>query len=75
MAASLDWVSVMTYDFHTGGTRAGFNSPLYSHDDPTNPRLNLHDAVQAILGLGRAAQQARRGRTVLRARLARGGVV
>jgi chitinase len=51
-AASLDWVSVMTYDFHTGGTRAGFNSPLYNHDDPSNPRLNLHDAVQAILSKG-----------------------
>jgi len=52
MAASLDWVSVMTYDFHTGGTRAGFNAPLYNHDDPANPRLNLHDAVQAILAKG-----------------------
>jgi chitinase len=52
MAASLDWVSVMTYDFHTGGTRAGFNAALYNHDDPSDPRLNLHDAVQAILAKG-----------------------
>jgi chitinase len=52
MAAVLDWVSVMTYDFHTGGTRAGFNAALYNHDDPSNPRLNLHDAVQAILAKG-----------------------
>jgi chitinase len=52
MAASLDWVSVMTYDFHTGGTRAGFNAALYNHDDPSNPKLNLHDAVQAILAKG-----------------------
>jgi chitinase len=52
MAASLDWVSVMTYDFHSGGSRAGFNSALYNHDDPSNPRLNLHDAVQAILAKG-----------------------
>src|SRR4249919_179862 len=29
MVPLLDGVSVMTYDFHTGGTRAGFNSPLY----------------------------------------------
>ena len=52
MATSLDWVSVMTYDFHTGGTRAGFNAALYNHDDPTNPKLNLHDAAQAILAKG-----------------------
>ena len=52
MAAILDWVSVMTYDFHTGGTRTGFNSALYNHDDPSNPRLNLHDAVQAIAAKG-----------------------
>ena len=42
----------MTYDFHSGGTRAGFNSALYNHDDPSNPRLNLHDAVQAIATKG-----------------------
>jgi len=52
MAALLDWVSVMTYDFHTGGTRAGFNAALYNHDDPSDARLNLHDAVQAILQKG-----------------------
>jgi chitinase len=52
MAASLDWVSVMSYDFHTGGSRAGFNAALYNHDDPSNPKLNLHDAVQAILAKG-----------------------
>jgi chitinase len=52
MSASLDWVNVMTYDFHTGGARAGFNAALYNHDDPSNPKLNLHDAVQAILAKG-----------------------
>jgi chitinase len=52
MSASLDWVNVMTYDFHSGGSRAGFNAALYNHDDPANPRLNLHDAVQAILAKG-----------------------
>jgi chitinase len=52
MAPLLDWVSVMTYDFHTGGTRAGFNSALYNHDDPSNSKSNTHDAVQAILAKG-----------------------
>ena len=52
MAPLLDWASVMTYDFHSGGTRAGFNAALYNHDDPSNPRLNVHDAVQSILAKG-----------------------
>ena len=52
MAGILDWVSVMTYDFHSGGTRTGFNSALYNHDDPSSPRLNLHDAMQAIAAKG-----------------------
>ena len=52
MVPSLDWVSVMTYDFHTGGPRTGFNSALYNHDDPSNPKLNLHDAVQALIEKG-----------------------
>lgn len=52
MAPILDWVNVMTYDFHSGGTLAGFNSPLYNHDDPSNPKRNTHDAVQAILAKG-----------------------
>ena len=52
MASLLDWVNVMTYDFHSGGSRAGFNSALYNHDDPSNARLNTHDAVQAILSKG-----------------------
>jgi chitinase len=52
MVPSLDWVSVMTYDFHTGSPRTGFNSPLYNHGDPSNPKLNLHDAVQALIAKG-----------------------
>jgi len=52
MAPLLDWVSVMTYDFHSGGKRTGFNSALYNHDDPSNSRLNLHDAMQAIAAKG-----------------------
>jgi chitinase len=52
MAPLLDWVNVMTYDFHSGGSRAGFNSALYNHDDPSNPRSNTDAAVQAILAKG-----------------------
>ena len=52
MAPLLDWVNVMTYDFHSGGARAGFNSALYNHDDSSNPKLNTHEAVQTILAKG-----------------------
>jgi len=52
MAPLVDWINVMTYDFHSGGTRAGFNSALYNHDDPSNPRSNTDAAVQAILAKG-----------------------
>jgi chitinase len=51
MEPFLDWVSPMTYDFHSGGLRTGFNSALYNHDDP-NPKANLHDAVQAVIQKG-----------------------
>ena len=51
MVPSLDWVSPMTYDFHSGGLRTGFNSALFNHDDP-NPKANLHDAVQALIAKG-----------------------
>jgi len=52
MVVSLDWVSVMSYDFHTGGKLAGYNSALYNHDDPSNPKYNLHDAIEALLAKG-----------------------
>lgn len=52
MSQIVDWINVMTYDFHSGGSRAGFNSALYNHDDPSNPRSNTDAAVQAILAKG-----------------------
>ncbi len=72
MAGILDWVNVMTYDFHSGGTRAGFNSALYNHDDPSNPRLEPARRDAGDRRQGHAAGQARGRRAVLRARLAAG---
>lgn len=52
MAGILDWANVMTYDFHSGGPRTGFNSALFDHGDPSGPRRNLHAAMQAIAAKG-----------------------
>jgi chitinase len=52
MSAPLDWTAVMTYDFHTGGPRTGYNAPLYNNNDPDNPKHNTHDAVQSLLEKG-----------------------
>jgi chitinase len=57
MAGILDWANVMTYDFHSGGSLAGFNSALYNHDDPSSPRRNLHDAMAAIEARGMPRSQ------------------
>ncbi len=75
MAGILDWVNVMTYDFHSGGTRAGFNSALYNHDDPSNPTPEPARRRAGDRREGRSADQARRRRAVLRARLARRRII
>jgi chitinase len=52
----LDWINVMTYDFHGGwDTATNFNSPLYAaSDDPVadNAPLNTEAAMRAYLEAG-----------------------
>src|SRR4030095_6499346 len=57
MSSSLDWVNVMTYDFHSGGSRTGFNAALYNHDDPSNPTLKTQAPVTEILATGVSRRQ------------------
>ena len=53
MVRSLDWVSVMTYDFHSGSQRrVGYNAALHDNGDPRDPRLNTSDAARALLAKG-----------------------
>ncbi len=53
MVRSLDWVSVMAYDFHSGNARrTGYNAALYNNGDPQNPRLNTRDAAEGLLAKG-----------------------
>ena len=48
----VDWLNVMTYDYHTGSAITHFNSPLYSSSADPTPALNVHATIQAYLGLG-----------------------
>jgi len=51
----VDWINVMTYDFHGGWERTtNFNAPLYASptEPPGNEALNAHAAIQAYLDGG-----------------------
>ena len=52
IAPLLDWINVMTYDYHAGSGIAHFNSPLYSPADDPTPQLNVHSTVQLYLASG-----------------------
>ena len=44
----LDFINVMTYDYHTGGSIAHFNAPLYpAANDPT-PELTIDASIRAF---------------------------
>ena len=44
----LDFINVMTYDYHTGGSIAHFNAPLFAaRNDPT-PGLNVDASIRAF---------------------------
>jgi chitinase len=48
----LDFISVMTYDYHAGSRVTGFNSPLYaSRGDPT-PAFNIDASMRAFREAG-----------------------
>jgi chitinase len=52
LAGMVDWINVMTYDYHAGSAIAHFNAPLFeSKDDPT-PQLNIDASVRAFLDAG-----------------------
>ncbi|CAF2689286.1 unnamed protein product [Rotaria sp. Silwood2] len=62
MATYLDWINVMTYDYHGGWeTKTGHNAPLYKNDAETvddissvciKSKLNIHASIQAYIDAG-----------------------
>jgi GH18 family chitinase len=48
----LDFVGLMTYDYHNGSKIAHFNSPLRAAVDDPTPGLSVDSTVRAYLGAG-----------------------
>ena len=48
----VDWINVMTYDYHTGGGRAHFNAPLYAGPGDPTPGTSIDATVTAYLRAG-----------------------
>ena len=45
----LDFIGVMTYDYHTGGSIAHFNAPLFAAANDPTPDLNVDASMRAFL--------------------------
>jgi len=45
----LDFINVMTYDYHSGPGRTNFNAPLYAADSDPTPQLNVDVTMRAFL--------------------------
>jgi chitinase len=52
LADTVDWINLMTYDYHAGSDIAHFNAPLFGTKDDPTPQLNLDSSVQAFLDAG-----------------------
>lgn len=52
VAAIVDWLNVMTYDYHSGDGSANFNSPLLAAGGDPTPQLNIDATVGAYLAAG-----------------------
>ncbi len=57
LARSLDWINVMTYDYHSVDTIAHFNAPLYAVTGDPTPALNVDASMRIFLEAGVAPRQ------------------
>ena len=53
----LDWINVMTYDFHGGSPIANFNAPLHSPAGDPAPSYNVDSSVAMYLAAGVPAEK------------------
>src|SRR6267143_3649033 len=44
----LDFINVMTYDYHTGGSIAHFNAPLFAAANDPTPKLTVDASIRAF---------------------------
>jgi chitinase len=52
VAATVDWLNVMTYDYHAGSRIAQFNAPLFSAAGDPTPGFNVDSTVRRYLAGG-----------------------
>jgi chitinase len=52
LPAILDWINVMTYDYHAGGSLAHFNSPLRATTADPSPGRNIEATMRAFVQAG-----------------------
>ena len=48
----LDFINVMTYDYHSGPGTTNFNAPLYAAKGDPTPELNVDASIRAFLHAG-----------------------
>ncbi|MGH7603962.1 MAG: glycoside hydrolase family 18 protein, partial [Gemmatimonadaceae bacterium] len=48
----LDFINVMTYDYHSAPGTTNFNAPLYAANGDPTPKLNIHVTMRAFLDAG-----------------------
>ena len=48
----LDFINVMTYDYHSGTASTGFNSPLYAPKGDPTPAFNIDSTMRRFLNAG-----------------------
>ena len=52
IAPLLDFINVMTYDYHSGPGTTNFNAPLYAAKGDPTPELNVDASMRAFLNAG-----------------------
>jgi chitinase len=52
LADTVNWVNVITYDYHEGSKLVHFNAPLFKTANDPTPGLNVQTSIQALLNAG-----------------------